>query len=311
MNYKEPGFGFKFFNFLVYSRVKARLGLDQAFECASGAAPIQKKTRDFFYNLNIFINNVFGMSETSAPMTGIFDDTTHLYDVNSAGVAIPGGEIFVHKTDPKSETGELCFRGRNIFMGYLKNEIATRETIDNEKRIHSGDEGKVDERGVMFITGRLKELIVTAGGENVAPVPIEMDIKAELPFLSNVMLIGDQKKFISALVTFKVTSPPTEAPNKEILFEAMEEMEKFGVKGVKTVEQAMANEKLKKIIQNGIDAANKKVVSNAARVKAWFIVADDFSVPGGEFTPTMKVKRKAVTQKYAAEINQIYSKQDL
>lgn len=307
MKGQDPGFAFKIFDKLVYSTVKKRLGLDQAVELVSGAAPLQRKTRDFFFNLNMFINNIFGMSETSGPMTGILKDDFPKYDLESAGVALPGSGISVVGVDPKSGTGELCFSGRNIFMGYLHNEEATKEAIDNQRRVHSGDEGKVDERGVMFITGRFKELIVTAGGENVAPVPIELDIKSELPFLSNVNLIGDQMKFVSALVTFKVTSPPMETPNHELLPEAIEELEKLGIKKVKTVEQAMASDKVKQAIQRGIDAANKKVVSNAAKVKAWFIAPDDFSVAGGELTPTMKVKRKVVTTKYADQIAKIYS----
>jgi long-chain-fatty-acid--CoA ligase ACSBG len=311
MKGENTGFGFKFFEKLVFNRVKSQLGLDHAIRLFSGAAPMPKKTADFFFSLNMFINNVFGMSETSGPMTGLQKENFQHYDLKSAGVALPGSEALIVKGDANSECGELCFRGRNIFMGYLKNEIATREAIDSQRRVHSGDEGKINENGIVFITGRIKELLVTAAGENVAPVPIEANVREELPFISNVMLIGDHKKFVSALFTFKVTSAPNEPPNYDLLPEAIEELEKRGVKGLKTVHEAIKSPAVAKLIQAGIDAANKKAISNAARIKGWFLVPNDFSVPGGEFTPTMKVKRKVVTEKYAKEINEIYSRQDL
>lgn len=307
MKGEEPGIVFRLFEKLVFKTVKEKLGLDQAVELLSGAAPLQKKTREFFFSMNMFINNIFGMSETSGPMTGILPQDYAKYDLDSAGLAIPGSEVIVVRQDEKTGTGELCFRGRNVFMGYLKNEIATREAIDSQGRVHSGDEGKLDQRGVMSITGRFKELLVTAGGENVAPVPIELDIKSELPFLSNVTLIGDHMKFVSAIITFKVTSTPLALPNHDLLPEAIEQLENKGIKKVKTVEQAIANEKVKKLIQKGIDAVNKRVVSNAAKVKSWFAVPDDFSVAGGELTPTMKVKRKVVTTKYSEQISKLYS----
>lgn len=311
MKEQSTGLGFKFFEKLVFNRVKSQLGLDQAIRLFSGAAPLPKKTADFFFSLNMFINNVFGMSETSGPMTGLQKESFKHYDLKSAGHALPGTEALIVKGDPKAESGELCFRGRNIFMGYLKNEQATREAIDSQRRVHSGDEGKINEHGIVFITGRIKEILVTAAGENVAPVPIEANVREELPFISNVMAIGDHKKFISALLTFKVTSAPNEPPNNQLLEEAIAELENRGIKGVKTVEEAIKSPAIARLIQAGIDAANKKAVSNAARIKAWFLVPDDFSVPGGEFTATMKVKRKVVTDKYAREINEIYSRQDL
>lgn len=251
MNKQSPGIMYKLFEKLVYSKVKENLGLDQTIKFFSGAAPIPLRTREFFFNLGIFINNVFGMSETSGPMTAFVKEEQHDYDLRSAGKPIKGGEAFVLKSDPKSEVGELCFRGRNIFMGYLKNETATRETIDNERRVHSGDEGKINAKGVVFITGRIKELIVTAAGENVAPVPLETNIKEELPFIANVMALGDRRKYISAIFSFKVTSTPGELPNRILAPECIEGLAKFGIKGLKTVEEAMKSPEVLKAIQKG------------------------------------------------------------
>jgi long-chain-fatty-acid--CoA ligase ACSBG len=311
MKGQSPSIAFKVMEKLVLNRVKKNLGLDNAAMLISGAAPISNKTRQFFFDHNMFINNTFGMSETTAPMTTMLSPNYSVYDLKSAGQAVPGTEISLAKSDPNSETGELCFRGRNIFMGYLKNDQATKETIDNQKRVHSGDEGKISKEGLIYITGRIKELLVTAGGENIAPVIIENNLREQLPFMSNIMVIGDHQKFVAALMTFKVTSNASELPNHQLAPDAIEDLKKVGITGITTVQDAMNNKEIAKIIQNGIDLANKKAVSNAAKVKAWFIVADDFSIPGGEFTPTLKVKRKIVTNKYAKEITDVYSKPDL
>lgn len=311
MKNQSPPFMFNVMEKIVFNKVKQNLGLDQTVKFFSGAAPLPLKTRQFFFNMNVFLNNTFGMSETSGPMTSMLKEDHPNYDLKSAGRPLPGTECVVIKTDPKSEAGELCFRGRNIFMGYLKNEQATRECIDNQRRVHSGDEGTLSKTNMMTITGRLKELLVTAGGENVAPVPIEAAVKEELPFISNVMCIGDQMKYISAILTFKVTSNASETPNHQLLPEAIESLQKLGIKGVTTVHDAMVNKDVLKAIQAGIDRANKKAVSNAAKIKAWVLVPDDFSIPGGEFTPTLKVKRSVVLKKYANKVTEIYSKPEL
>jgi long-chain-fatty-acid--CoA ligase ACSBG len=162
------------------------LGLDQTKYAIFGAAPMPGKTRNFFFDLGIYIDNVFGMSETAGPMTGLFDDRYDQYNLKSAGQAVDGTKFYIMPQD-----GEVCFRGRNIFMGYLKNEESTRSTIDRMRRLHSGDVGQIDDKGNLMITGRIKELLVTAGGENVAPVIIENIAKEYMPFLSNIMLIGD------------------------------------------------------------------------------------------------------------------------
>jgi long-chain-fatty-acid--CoA ligase ACSBG len=251
MKGRDPPIMYKVFEKLVYSKVKQNLGLDQCIRFFSGAAPLPLRTSQFFFRLGIFLNNTFGMSETSAPMTTLLSENYHLYDLSSAGLAVPGAEVTVLKSDPKSQNGELCFRGRNIFMGYLKNEQATRDCLDNCRRVHSGDEGFVTKDGVMHITGRLKELLVTAGGENVAPVIIEMNVKEELPFVSNVMALGDHRKYVAAMISLKVTSQASETPNRTLMPEAVEYLESQGVRGLKTVDEAVNNPEVKKLVQAG------------------------------------------------------------
>ena len=311
MKGRPVSYGFQLMNKLVYSKVKEAIGLDQAIKLFSGAAPLPLSTRQFFFSLNMFINNTFGMSETTAPMTTTLQPSFADYDLRSAGKTVPGTETTVLLTDPTSNKGELCFRGRNIFMGYLKNPKATQETIDLKRRVHSGDEGTVAPNGTVTITGRLKEIIMTSGGENVAPVPIEEQLKKHLPFISNALVIGDQRKYIAALLAFKVNMLPTGKPTQELSPEALGELEKLGIKGITTVTQAAEHPQVKKVIQQGVDKSNQFAVSSAAKVKDWLVIPEDFSVAGGEFTPTMKLKRSEIVKKHAELIAQVYSKQGL
>jgi long-chain-fatty-acid--CoA ligase ACSBG len=184
------------------------------------------KTRNLFFDLGIYVDNVFGMSETAGPMTGLFKDEYKNYNLKSAGRTIDGTKGYV------LENGELCFRGRNVLMGYLKNEEATRSTIDELRRLHSGDKGEFDTNGNIMITGRIKELLKTAGGEYVAPVIIENLLKEQLPFVSNAMVIGDQKKFVSVMITVKTTTLPSDAPVRTLDPETMKFFHSNGLEGV-------------------------------------------------------------------------------
>ena len=132
--------------------------------------------------------NLYGMSETTGAFTV---QTTGKFDFTVAGWALDGCDLMIANPDENGE-GEICMRGRNIMMGYLKNEEATRSTIDNQGFVHSGDKGKVNAEGYLQITGRIKELIITAGGENIAPVPVEDAFKLICNACSNIMMIGEQ-----------------------------------------------------------------------------------------------------------------------
>ena len=246
MKGQDPGFWFKLYDLLVFRTLKKKLGLQNAEYLLFGAAPMPDHTRKFFFAMSMFLNNCFGMSETAGAASALQPVDYPDYHLASAGKAIPGTEITIEK-----ENGEICFFGRHVFMGYLNNEEATVKALDHSRRLHSGDKGKLDDKGNMFITGRLKELLVTAGGENVAPVPVENMVKEQCPFLSNVMLIGDKRKFISALLTFRVTSLAMDLPNRELAPEAVGILEKKGVKGLSTVDEAASNPEVLKLIQKG------------------------------------------------------------
>ena len=194
-------------------------------------------------------------------------------------------------------------------MGYLQRPDKTEEEIDSEGWMHSGDKAMVDSDGYVYITGRIKELLITAGGENVAPVPIEDNIKEELPIIANAVLIGDKKKFLSVFLTLKTeVDPKTEIPTKKLMPQAVEWCTSIGKNGVRSVDDILngPDPMVMAAIQAGIDRANKKAVSNAARIQRWTILPQDLSIVGGELGPTLKLKRFAFNNKYDSNIDRLY-----
>ena len=236
------------------------------------------------------------MSETAAVSSVQSIDK---FDLRSVGMPVRGLEVKTFNADDTGE-GEIVIRGRNVMMGYLNNEQATQEVIDEEGWLHTGDLGRIDSRGFLFITGRIKELIITAGGENIGPLIIEDNFKDACPICSHVMAIGEKRKYLCALVTLKVDVDPKKGvPSHRLTREVTEFMkQKLDIDNVKTTEEAMTHDKVKKYIQECVDRTNQKAVSRAAQIKKWRILGMDFSIPGGELTPTMKVKRKVTEKKH-------------
>ena len=200
----------------------------------------------------------------------------------------------------KDGVGEICFRGRNRFMGYYKNEQATLEAIDSEGWLHSGDQGYIDKNLNLVITGRIKELIVTAGGENVAPLPIEEALKETCKIISNIVVLGDDKKYLAVLITLKTDD------KGNMSSEVLEYIKEINSEATNIVE-AINDENIKFYVQKCIDEVNKKAASRAQLVRKWTILPNEFSVDSGELTPTLKLKRKFVSQKYAKVIDKMYS----
>ena len=199
-DYTAP-LGYPVANAVVFKKVKGVLGLDRAKFFLSGAAPIAPEVLKYFHSLDIVITEIYGMSESSGPHTyGV----PKCFRLGSTGKTMDGVYTKLDKPDGDGN-GEVCMSGRNVCMGYLLMEEKTHETIDDDGWLHSGDIGKLDKDGFLFITGRLKELIITAGGENIPPVAIEDIVKGELPCISNAMLIGDKRKYLSMLLTLKVS----------------------------------------------------------------------------------------------------------
>jgi len=169
--------------------------------------------------------------------------------------------------------------------------------------------GRVDEKGFVYITGRLKELLITAGGENIPPVTIEQTVKHELPHISNAFLVGDKRKFLSLLVTLRSEIESREGTPLDTLLPATQEwLKSLGCPATTVTEvlQAGPDPKLLAAIQAGIDRTNEKATSRAQRIQKFSILAVDFSVPTGELGPTMKVKRRVVEEKYSQIIENFY-----
>eukprot|EP00163_Fabomonas_tropica_P027940 TRINITY_DN552_c1_g1_i9.p1 TRINITY_DN552_c1_g1~~TRINITY_DN552_c1_g1_i9.p1 ORF type:complete len:539 (-),score=216.28 TRINITY_DN552_c1_g1_i9:250-1866(-) len=295
-------FGFWFANKLVFSKLKTALGLDRCRYQATAAAPITKETLEYFLSLNIPVYEIYGMSECTGPET---ISLPNAYKTTTCGPAIPGSEMVIDQPD-KDGNGEIIYRGRHIFMGYMHNEEATAATIDENGFLHSGDVGKVDGNGFLQITGRIKELIITAGGENIPPVLIEDTIKREVPEISNVMVIGDKRKFLSCVITLRVDLDAEGTPTKNLTADVQAKFKSLGAE-VTTTTEAKDNDVVKKYIDEGIARANKQAISNAQQVRKFAVLEDDFSLPGGELTPTMKLKRRIVSQKYESVIEGFYS----
>ena len=299
INKRPLGLTYTAAKLIVFNKIRSEIGFDDCTAFGFGAAPLKKKTRDFFKSIGMFLINHYGMSETTGPQFVNGIDSDKPIDISAVGTTIPGTEAKITDQDVTG-IGEICYRGRNRFMGYYKNEEETLKTIDSEGFIKSGDQGYLTKEGNLYITGRIKELIVTAGGENVAPVPIEEDIKNINKSISNIMIVGDDRKYLTAILTLKADEKGNLSP------EVLDVCNKIGSKS-KTVVEAMRDEKLRNYIQADFDKVNNKSVSRASVVRKWAIVAQDFSIEGGELTPTLKLKRKVAYQKYKSEIEEMYA----
>lgn len=316
-------------NKLVLSKIKAALGLEHCKYGLTGAAPISKETLEYFGSLGIQINELYGMSECTGATT-ISTDEAHLW--GSCGWAVPGTEVkcfTVNPDDPnekkecslvddvfnaeESAQGEICFRGRHIMMGYLANpdlgpehvkeiQDKTAAAIDAEGWLHSGDKGCISTTGMVKITGRYKELIIGSGGENIAPVPIENDVKKIAGAISNIMMVGDKRKFNVALVTLKAEGATGENPGTDNLLGPALAVNP----SVTTISAASKDEAFKAYITDAITQVNKGL-NPPSRIQRFSILPADFSVETEELTPTLKLKRSVVTKKWDALIESMYA----
>jgi long-subunit acyl-CoA synthetase (AMP-forming) len=269
-------------NRLVFSTVRERLGLDQSRVNISTAAPIARATLEFFRSVGVPVLEVYGMSECTGPAAVSIPGTSR---IGSAGVTMPGTELKI------AEDGEICMRGRHVFKGYFKNAQATADMIDADGWLKSGDVGTIDAQGFLRITDRKKDLLITAGGENIAPQLIEAQLKA-VPVVSQAVVIGDRRKFLVALLTLdpeKVAATAAEAGSS-----------------ARDVATAVRDSAYLAWIQRSIDDVNRSL-ARVQTIKKFTIIPSEFSIEGGELTPTMKVRRKVINQKYAAPIEAMYA----
>jgi long-chain acyl-CoA synthetase len=268
------------FDKLVYGKIRAVFGGDVTY-AISGGAPLGARLGHFFRGIGITPLEGYGLTETTA---GATVNSPGAIRIGSVGRPLPGVSIGI------ADDGEVLIKGGMVFEGYWNNPEATREVLTDDNWFRSGDIGELDEAGYLSITGRKKEIIVTSAGKNVAPAVLEDRMRRD-PLISQVIVIGDAKPFIAALVTIDEESlvPWAKAHNKEGMdWEALRQ-----------------DEALIAAVDAAVRDANK-AVSKAEAIKAFRILPSDLSIAGGELTPTLKVKRAVVARKYAGVIDDIY-----
>jgi long-chain acyl-CoA synthetase len=280
---KEPGPILKreyaFADKQVLSKVRNLFG-GRIKQCVTGAAPISPEILEFFWACGVLVLEGYGMTETSTAATiNRHDD----FKFGSVGKAFPGCEI---KT---AADGEVLIKGPNIFRGYYKNEDATRETV-TDGWLHTGDLGRIDEDGFLYITGRKKDIIITAGGKNITPANLENGLKQN-QYISQAVVYGDRRPYLTALITL---DPEAIGPY------ATEH-------GLGTTDPAELSKRpeIRELVQKAVDAVNSKV-ARVEQVKKFTILPRDLTQESGELTPTLKVKRNIVYDKYAAQLDALY-----
>lgn len=266
---------------LVFSKVRNRLGFDRTRVFFTSAAPMARTTLDFFLSLGIPIFEVYGMSECTGPTT--FSSETR-YRTGSAGWAIPGTELRI------SDDGEILYRGPHVFVGYYKNPEATAEAVDGDGWLHSGDIGMLDDEGFLYVTDRKKELIITSGGKNVAPVPLELKIKA-IPGVAQAVVVGDRRKFLAALIVLDPEAVGSLAT--EIGSDAAD------------VASAARCPRFRSYLQDRLDAVNVTLAPFES-IRRFAVLLDGLSVENGCLTPTLKLKRRVIQDVFSATIDELY-----
>ena len=268
---------------LVYTKLRANMG-GECTAAISGGAPLGNRLAHFFRGVGLTIFEGYGLTEAS-PVVAV--NLVHAMRIGTVGQPLPGVTVRI------ADDGEILVKGDVVFAGYWKNPEATAEILDEQGWLHSGDLGELDVDGYLRITGRKKEVIVTAGGKNVAPAVLEDRLRAH-PLVGQCMVVGDRQPFVGVLVTIDPEVWPVWLAGHSLPPDS-------------TVEALRNHEALRAEIQKAVDDANE-AVSHAEAIKVFRILPRDWSEATGEITPSLKVKRSVVLKEYADEIAAIYAK---
>jgi long-subunit acyl-CoA synthetase (AMP-forming) len=268
----------------IFSGLRSGLGLDDVVAINVGAAPTPIEVLEFFHAIGLELAELWGMSETCGAGTCNRPGAVKL---GTVGPPAPGIEIRL------AEDGEVLVRGGVVMKGYRNQPDKTAETIDEEGWLHSGDIGEIDEDRFLRIVDRKKELIINAAGKNMSPANIEAAVKAASPLIGQAAAIGDGRPYNTALIVLDAEFAPAWAAKQGIEDTSLESLAK--------------NEQMVAAVQEGVDAANEKL-ARVEGIKKFTIVPGDWEPGGDELTPTMKLKRKPIDQKYADEIEAMYAK---
>jgi long-chain acyl-CoA synthetase len=269
------------FEKLVYSKIRHKLGLDQCTLAVTAAAPIARDTLEFFDGIGLPLYEVYGMTEDSGPAT---INTKGHRKLGTVGIALPGVDLRL------LDDGELLIAGGVVTAGYYKEPEKTAETFDPDGWLHSGDVATIDAEGYVRIIDRKKELIITAGGKNISPANLEALLKTH-PLVGQACVVGDAKPYPAALIVLDGEVAPAWAKANGVPFDS--------------IGQFASEARVVAEIQKAVDDANEHV-SQVERVKRFSILPTEWTVDSEELTPTLKLKRRVIKEKYAEEIDSLY-----
>lgn len=273
---------FSISNKLVYSKLLEKIGLNKLKFAISGGGPLSVTDAEFFVGMGLQILEGFGLTETS-PITHL--NRPGEIKIGSCGRPINETEVVI------SNEGEILIRGPQVMKGYYKDPVATREVFDGDGFFHTGDIGRTDADGKLFITGRMKDIIVTSGGKNISPQNIENLLKAS-PYIEQVALIGDRRKFVSGLIV----------PS----FNDLEKWAKQNSLEWNNREDLLSLEKVRSFFEKEIDRLTSSC-SRVEKIKRFALLPNEWTQDGGELTPSQKVKRRVIEEKYKDIIESIYT----
>jgi long-subunit acyl-CoA synthetase (AMP-forming) len=269
------------FDRLVYAKVRERIGLDQCHVAFSGAAPLADDVMEFFLALGIPLREGYGLTESTAPATL---NLRQRLKVGTVGPPLPGVEIRL------APDGELLLRGGNVASGYYKDPEQTADAFDEEGWLHTGDIAQLDDEGWVRIVDRKKELIITAGGENISPSNLENLLKAH-SLIAQACVVGDRRPYVAALIVLDGEVAPGWAAEHGVPYQSLERF--------------AADERVIAEVQTAVDATNRQV-ARVQQVKRFAILPAEWSAESDELTPTLKLKRRVIHHKYAKDIERLY-----
>ena len=290
---------------IVRKKAKAKIGFTNLRFAITGAAPINPDILHLFHDLGIPIYEGYGMTETSAGATLGYAGANR---IGSVGKPLSGTELRIADPD-EGGNGEIQFRGRHVMAGYYRNPEATAETMTEDGWLKSGDLGKIDSDGFVYVTGRLKEIYVSSAGKNIAPLVIEETMKS-IPVISQCMLVGDNRKYCSALFTLDVGAILRDVHGldgaTEVPKDPSEQLAKLAELGHDLSEYTAVGSDIHNQLEGAVAELNQKF-SNPEQIKKFTVLPRDLNVDHGELTPTLKIRRKQIRENWAAEIEAMYA----
>lgn len=269
------------FDKLVYSKLRARMG-GQVTHAVSGGSPLGARLGHFFNGIGVRVMEGYGLTETTAPLTV---NTPTQSKIGTVGPPLPGNAVKI------DEGGEILAKGVAVFRGYLNRPDANAEDFTEDGWYRTGDVGSLDENGFLTITGRKKEILVTAAGKNVSPAQLEDQMRSDA-IVSQAVVVGDGRPFVAALITLDAETLPSW-------------LEPRGIDPNTPVSELIENSTIREHIQSVVDKANT-TVSRAESIRTFKLLDKDFTIESGHLTPSMKIRRADVMKDYADEVDKLY-----